>query len=235
MRHFGTLLGMLLIIGVAIACNSALSPSPTPMVTSIPITLPKIALPTLTATPTPLFSVDLTSISSTTLQSPLPWKVEFVQGNRVVAKQNEEIRLAKQPFTIRVTLPQPLPVMLNVLDNDSNYQVVHAGLHTDCPIPFCIGGGMVEDDYYKLPTELFTGKEIFHYLALDTQGQNWYRWNRATVIPEGIVFERDVMLIDNTPLEQFRKAKLYLLFFVDYRDKERIDEDELLKFVLVFQ
>jgi hypothetical protein len=214
---------MVVTILVLMGLGSACRPAPATQTTTI----------TPTVKPTPLLRVDLKSIPPVTLQPPLPWKVEFVQGDKVVQEQDGAVRLARQPFTIRATLPQALPVMLNVLDNDSNYQATHAGLHTDCPIPFCIGGGMVEDDF-TLPTSLVTGTVNYHYLVVDAQ-ERYYRWNRATVTRDGIVLERDVMLIDNIPLEQFRKAKLYLLFFVDYRDKEQIDEDELLKFVLVFQ
>lgn len=190
---------------------------------------------TPSAKATPLLRSDFGDMPDSLLPQPFLWPVEIVQHDKVINVHDGEVSLDRQPFTIRVTLFVPRAVHLNVLDDDSNFKAIQPGLHTDCPIPFCIGGGVAEDDYNQLPSRLYVGKIGYHLLTLDTQGENWYRWNRATETREGIVFERDVFFLNDTPIEEYKSARLYLVFFVDYHNYEVIDDDELKKVVLHFE
>ena len=190
---------------------------------------------TPSAKATPLLRSDFGDMPDSLLPQPFLWPIEFVQRNKVIEAHDGEVNLDRQPFTIRITLLVPRAVELNVLDNDSNFKAIQAGLHTDCPLPFCGGGGLAEDDYNKLPTTLFINKTGYHLLTLDTQGENWYRWNRATETREGIIFERDVFFLNDTPIEEYQQARLYLVFFLDYHNYEVIDADELKKVVLHFE
>jgi hypothetical protein len=61
------------------------------------------------------------------------------------------------------------------------------------------------------------------------------RWNRVSISGQESIFERDVAMLNETPVAQFNQQKLYLLFFIDYREQNTVNEDELKQVVLAFK
>jgi hypothetical protein len=162
------------------------------------------------------------------------WTVEIVQNGQVSSTETGQVQLARAPFTLRVTLPQPLPVKLNLNADDANFIALQPGFvfTEDCLQALCTGMDVAEERLN--PTQvLFVDPQSTHYLYY--QSPDDHRWSRATVDANGAVFERDVALLNDTPVEQFGASELYLLLFVDSANPGTIDPDELKKIALLLQ
>jgi hypothetical protein len=160
--------------------------------------------------------------------------VEIVQNGQVSSTETGQVQVARAPFTLRVTLPQPLPVKLNANADDANFIALQPGFvfTEDCLQALCTGMDVAEERLN--PTQvLFVDPQSTHYLHY--QGPDDHRWSRATVDAAGAVFERDVALLNDTPVEQFGASELYLLLFVDSANPGTIDPDELKKITLLLQ
>jgi hypothetical protein len=162
------------------------------------------------------------------------WTVEIVQGGQVIPAENGAVRLARAPFTMRVTLPQALPVKLNVNADDANFIALQPGyvFTEDCLDALCTGMDVAEERLN--PTqELFVDPQSTHYLYY--QGPDDHRWSRATVGEGSAVFERDVAVLNTLPIQEFGASELYLLLFTDSANPGVIDPGELQKIVLLLQ
>ena len=108
------------------------------------------------------------------------WSVEIVQDGQPLAATADEVQLPRAPFTIRVQMPQPLPVKLNALNTDANFQALQPGfaLTNDCTLALCTGMDVAEDRLNP-ERDLFVDPQLTHYLYY--QGPQDHRWSRADV------------------------------------------------------
>ena len=193
------------------------------------------ASPVLSATaapaePTPTVGAVPTTAGATDFQ----WSVEIVQNNQTLPAVNDQVPLARAAFTIRVRMPQPLPVKLNALNSDANFKALQPGfaLTDSCTLALCTGMDVAEDRLNP-QRDLFVDPQLTHYLYY--QGPEDHRWSRANVTAQGAVLERDVATLNMKPIEQYSDPALYLLFFVNYVNPDQIDPGELKKITLVFK
>src|SRR5262245_34102598 len=198
------------------ACSS---PVPTPA--------PATAAP-LPATPT-VGPVPTTALAA----AEFTWSVDIVQMSQVLTVTNDTVAAARAPFTIRVRMPQPLPVKLNALNSDANFKALQPGfvLADDCTLALCTGMDVAEDRLNP-EKDLFVDPQLTHYLYY--QGPQDHRWSRADITATGATLERDVVTLSTKPVEQYADPALYLLFFVDYTHPGQIDPGELKKLMLAF-
>lgn len=165
--------------------------------------------------------------------SEVTWTVEIVQGGQAASGETGQVNLAKAPFTLRLNLSVPLPVKLNLNADDGNFIALQPGFvfTADCLAAFCTGMDVAEERLN--PTQvLFVDPQSTHYLYY--QGPDDHRWSRATVTDAGAVFERDVALLNDVPIDQFGVSELYLLLYVDSLNPGTIDPGELKKIILLF-
>jgi hypothetical protein len=171
---------------------------------------------------------------------PFGFQVEVGQAGQFFPAGVEPVRLERQPFTLRLRLPAPLPVKLNALDTDDNFLVIQPGfvLSPECLAALCTGMDVAEE---KLNPQqlLFVDPLSTHYLYYT--GPDDHRWSRATVGPEGAVFERDVAVLmgdpslpAGTPVDLYPGPALYLLVYVDGFNPGVVDPGELAKVTLQF-
>jgi hypothetical protein len=162
------------------------------------------------------------------------WTVELVQNGQAFPTEAGQVTLLRAPFTLRVTLPQPLPVKLNVNADDANFIALQPGyvFAEDCFEALCTGMDVAEERLN--PTQvLFVDPMSTHYLYY--QGPEDHRWSRATVTETSAVFERDVALLNDVPIQDFGASELYLLLFVDSINPGTIDPGELKKIAVSLQ
>ena len=196
-----------------------------PAPTSAPVTAtaPRPATPTSGPVPT-------TALAA----AEFTWSVEIVQDGQTVSMTADTARLARAPFTVRVRLPQPLPVKLNAFNSDANFKALQPGasVSDDCTTALCTGMDVAEDRLNP-DKDLFVDPQLTHYLYY--QGPQDHRWSRADVTVTGAIMERDVATLNTKPIAQYADPALYLLFFVDYTKANQIDPGELKKITLAFQ
>jgi hypothetical protein len=203
------------------------SPATAPVATS--------TLPAQVGEPTPTVALAESPVptDASAPQAGGEWTVAVVQNGQVAPSENDQVRLARAPFTLRVTLPQPLPVKLNASGDDANFIALQPGyvFTEDCFDALCTGMDVAEERLN--PTQvLFVDPQSTHYLYY--QAPDDHRWSRATVDAGGAVFERDVSLLNDFAIDQFPGSELYLLFFVDSANTGVIDPGELKKITLLF-
>jgi hypothetical protein len=167
------------------------------------------------------------------------WQINITQNNRMLAEQNGEVGLTKNPFSIIVRAPKALTVKLNVSDSEKNFQRVYPGFNLDLKKngyrihPFVEGMSFGEDFFNKDET-LILDEKGNHYLFYNNEGQ--HRWTRADTLPGGFIFERKVssLLInrEKVPIENISKSRLYFLFLVKFVKNDIVSPDELKKLVL---
>lgn len=171
---------------------------------------------------------------------PFGYQVEVVQAGQEFSAGVEPVQIQRQPFTLRVLLPAPLPVKLNVLDTDDNFLVIQPGfvLSPECLAALCTGMDVAEEPLNPQQV-LFVDPLSTHYLYYTAPDD--HRWSRATVGPDGAVFERDVAVLvgdpalpEGAPVELYPGPALYLLFFVDGLNPGVVDPGELAKVTLQF-
>ncbi len=165
---------------------------------------------------------------------PFTWQVDIVQGGQTNPAGAGDILLARAPFTIRVTMPAPIAIKLNALDTDQNFQTIQPGmpLTGDCWTALCQGMDVAEEPLNPRQA-LYVDALSTHYLHY--AGPTDHRWSRATVTDSGAVFERDVALLNDLPVEQYSAPALYLLLLANATNPDVIDPGELSKITIVFQ
>ena len=210
---FAGLAGLMVLSACSAPAPTAAAPAATP------------APPTTTAGPVPT-----TALAA----SEFTWSVEIIQNNQPLATTNDQVQLARSPFTLRVKMPQPLPVKLNALNSDANFKALQPGfaLTDDCTLALCTGMDVAEDRLNP-ERDLFVDPQLTHYLYY--QGPQDHRWSRADVTAQGAVLERDVVTLNGKPVEQYKDPALFLLFFVNYTSPGKIDPGELKKITLAFK
>ncbi len=173
------------------------------------------------------------------------WVVEIVQDGEVISSPNQEYRLQKNPFTIRIRLPKPHHVQLNVLNKDDNFKRINPDLPIDsCPEtmqPFCIGMGFSGETGRLYIDEEYGEGHLFLYY----ENENDHNWDRVEISETQTVFERDVFGLvfqryhpnedEFILLQSFTGPRLYLVFLVNDRDRNLINEGELKKIILSFE
>jgi hypothetical protein len=214
---FGLMAGLIGLMALT-ACGG-------PATTAAPVATAVPALPSPTAGPVPT-----TALAA----SEFTWSVDIVQKNQVVRASNGQVALAKAAFTIRVSLPQPLPVKLNALNTDANFKALQPGfvLADDCTLALCTGMDVAEERLNP-ERDLFVDPQLTHYLYY--QGPQDHRWSRANISATGAVLERDVVTLNSKPIEQYADPALYLLLFVNYTNPGQIDPGELKQITLAFK
>jgi hypothetical protein len=212
---FAGLAGLMILAGCGGPAPSASAPATT--------AAPVVASPTAGPVPT-------TALAASDFQ----WSVEIVQNGQPLATANDQVQLSRSAFTIRVRMPQPLPVKLNALNSDANFKALQPGfaLTQDCTLALCTGMDVAEDRLNP-ERDLFVDPQLTHYLYY--QGPQDHRWSRVDLTAQGAVLERDVASLNGKPVEQYKDPALYLLFFVNYTNPGQIDPGELKKITLVFR
>ena len=162
------------------------------------------------------------------------WQVEIVQGENVHAADGGDVSIARAPFTIRVRAAQPLAIKLNAAVSDENFLLLQPGytFTEDCALALCTGMDVAEDAL-NLDGWLAVDPQSTHYLYYESPED--HRWSRATVSADGVVFERDVLLLNDTPVESHAGPALYLLLFANTGDPNVIEPGELKKITLNFE
>jgi hypothetical protein len=216
-RFVGYLFAGLAALLLLSACSAPVPSAAAPAATAAP--------PTPTAGPVPT-----TALAA----SKFTWSVEILQNNQPLATTNDQVQLARTAFTLRVKMPQPLPVKLNALNTDANFQALQPGfaLTDDCTLALCTGMDVAENRLNP-ERDLFVDPQLTHYLYY--QGPQDHRWSRADVTAQGAALERDVVSLNGKPVEQYKDPALYLLFFVNYTNPGQIDPGELKKITLAFK
>lgn len=224
-------MGAILLLALLLAACGQGSPAPATATAATSTFPPQVVEPTLTGgeteSPVPV------PTEAAAPQAGGEWTVEVVQNGQVASAEADQVRLARAPFTLRVTLPQPLPVKLNASGDDANFIALQPGyvFTEDCFDALCTGMDVAEDRLN--PTQvLFVDPQSTHYLYY--QAPDDHRWSRAVVDASGAVFERDVAVLNDFPIDQFPGSELYLLFFVDSGNPGVIDPGELRKITLLF-
>jgi hypothetical protein len=211
-----TLRPALLIVVAALAACARGGPAPTAQLAATPAEIATQAIPPTDAP-----------------AEPLVWEAAFLQNGQTLQIQNDTVTLARAPFTLQVQLPQPLAVKLNAYTTDQNFLALQPGFvfSDDCLLALCTGMDAAED---RLNPDqlLFVDVELTHYLYY--QAPDDHRWSRAEVTAGGATFERDVAVLNSTPIEQTTDPALYLLLFANAANERQIDPGELKKIVLIF-
>lgn len=199
------------------------SPAPAPT-SAPPANTIQPAATTTTTAPTPI------EVTATDFQ----WSVDIVQNGQTLTMTADQVTLSRTAFTIRVQMPQPLPVKLNALNSDKNFQALQPGfvLSQDCTLALCTGMDVAEDRLNP-DRNLFVDPQLTHYLYYSGPQDN--RWSRVSLTALGAVLERDVVNLNDKPIEQYADPALYLLFFVNYINPGQIDPSELKKITLIFR
>jgi hypothetical protein len=202
-----TLRPALLIVVAALAACARGGPAPTAQLAATPAEIATQAIPPTDAP-----------------AEPLVWEAAFLQNGQTLQIQNDTVTLARAPFTLQVQLPQPLAVKLNAYTTDQNFLALQPGFvfsddcllalcfSDDCLLALCTGMDAAED---RLNPDqlLFVDVELTHYLYY--QAPDDHRWSRAEVTAGGATFERDVAVLNSTPIEQTTDPALYLLLFAN--------------------
>ena len=190
--------------------------------------------PTATAAPLPATPTAGPVPTTALAAAEFTWSVEIVQNSQTLTATNNTVALARAPFTIRVRMPQPLPVKLNALNTDANFKALQPGfvLADDCTMALCTGMDVAEDRLNP-EKDLFVDPQLTHYLYY--QGPQDHRWSRADITATGARLERDVVTLNTKPIAQYQDPALYLLFFVNYTNPGQIDPGELKKITLAFK
>lgn len=162
------------------------------------------------------------------------WAVEIVQGGAALPEVNAAVGLPRAPFTLRVHMPAPAPLKLNVFNTDQNFQALQPGFGftDDCLLALCTGMDVAEERLNP-GAELFVDVELTHYLYY--QAPDDHRWSRVELAGGDAVLERDVAVLSGIPVEQTTDPALYLLFYLDQGSPQQIDPGELKKLVLLFE
>ena len=213
---------LLTLLALTLAACDRILPSPTPNFVVITDPPPTAGPPTPTTSPLP------------TGTGAVAWTVEFIQDGQPLAINNDAVSLAHAPFTIRVTLPAPVPVKLNAYITDQNFQDLQPGfaLTPDCVFALCTGMDVAEERLNS-GQMLFVDIELTHYLYY--AGPDDHRWSRVDITADRAVMERDVAFLNDVPIGQAADPALYLLFFVNEENPDQIDPGELKKIALFFQ
>jgi hypothetical protein len=212
---------LFVLLSVALAACTRGTPAPTAVAPTLSVTANTAAPPTPTSGLAPTPAGPITA-----------WTVEFIQAGEVLPIENDTVSVARAPFTLRVTLPAPVPVKLNVYNSDQNFQDLQPGfaLTPDCVFALCTGMDVAEERLNP-GQMLFVDVELTHYLYYSAPDD--HRWSRAVVTPERAVFERDVSYLNDIPVNLAADPALYLLFFVNEANPEMIDPGELKKIALI--
>jgi hypothetical protein len=230
-----------------VACSSGQQGVSQPMSTLVPTASPQLTATAL-AKQAPL-------LATLAAKGDFRWNINLIQDNVTIEAQNNEFKLRRKPFTLRIEVSKPIQVFLNVLDTDSNFVKIHAGLYANDSCvhgiySFCDFGGMA---IVTGPNELVIDKEYeegIHRFGLDPRLDEL--GSQFTITSDSIVYERYVSqltlltpsqqtdtgaktTITKIPLEQFMGEKLYLVFLAKHRDENIISDDELRKLAIVFQ
>lgn len=144
------------------------------------------------------------------------WHVEVVQDSSVRLRDNGAVVLRPAPFTLRVILPEPLAVELNVLDNNANFLALADSIPLDGG---CFGSGMgMAEGFFNESEDLMVEEQGCHFLYYN--GPADHRWSSATVTKSAAVFERRVRRlyyeVEHVPLSGMAGRSLYLIFVVDF-------------------
>jgi hypothetical protein len=162
------------------------------------------------------------------------WTVEIVQGGAALPEAAGAVSLARAPFTIRVSMAQPVAVKLNAYNTDQNFKVLRTGyvFAPDCQDAFCTGMDVAEERLNP-EQDLFVDPQLTHYLYYLAPDD--HRWSRADVSAQGAVLERDVARLNGAPIAEYAEPALYLMLLANPANEDLIDPGELKTLVLNFQ
>ncbi|MEM6431324.1 MAG: hypothetical protein AAF708_18955, partial [Deinococcota bacterium] len=174
------------------------------------------------------------------LMPPLDWSLELSQYGQQVTSEGDSIPLLADVFTVSINLPRPHPVYLNLATNDTNYQRLFVGedvTNRDNAL-FSLATGIAEFDFGQCYC-LTVHNTASHYLFYDSD--DLHRFNTVSSVPGQVQLVRIVdtfrilddssIDVQDVPVEQVQ-GRYYLTAWVDYRNENVIDADELKHVVL---
>jgi|GEM_PF-4457127 len=162
----------------------------------------------------------------------LSMNIDYAGGDTLISDR-ATIHIPRAPFTLRVHLPENLPVMLNVTQSDAVQWRVWPGFSPDCEsvAALCVGSGMAEGPFNPAKS-LWSGEDRMHYLYYESE--NDHRWSSMRASDSGPFFAREVAAIDDVPIEKTTMPALYFVVAAPLDDDGVIEPEELVRFTLRF-
>lgn len=158
-----------------------------------------------------------------------------------VNKQNQEICLDRNNFSLRVNMPLDGSAQISALDNQEDYNLAKSGMKLDDISYFTPGTGMAASGQYEA---MIIDNEANHYLCYSDDIND----SRVTMVSKdknniingewqingmGITDSSTYELTEYS-FEDFPLKKIYLVVFVDFDNDTVIDSGEIAKIVLAF-
>jgi len=158
--------------------------------------------------------------------------IDYAGGDAMISDRGA-IHIPRAPFTLRVHLPENLPVMLNVTPTDAVQWRVWPGFSPDCKsvAALCAGAGVAEEPFNKAKS-LWSGEDRMHYLYYESEDD--HRWTSMRPSDSGPFFAREVAAIDDVPIEKTTMPALYFVVAAPLDDDGVIEPEELIRFTLRF-
>lgn len=158
-----------------------------------------------------------------------------------VNKQDEEIRLDRNAFSLRVNMPLDGGAHIAALDNQIDYNAVDTGMKSEDVLYFIPGTGMATSGQYE---NMIIDNEANHYICYSDNPND----SRVTMISkdknniidgEWQIKGMEIRDTSNYELteysfEDFPLKKIYLVVFADFDNDTVIDSGEYSKIVLTF-
>ncbi|MHB8061537.1 MAG: Ig-like domain-containing protein [Ruminiclostridium sp.] len=158
-----------------------------------------------------------------------------------VNKQDEEIRLDRKDFFLRVNMPLDGGAQISALDNQIDYNLANGGMKSDDVLYLSFGTSMAASGQYEA---MIVDNEANHYICYSADPND----SRVTMISkdknniidgEWQIKGMEIRDTSNYELTEysfkdFPLKKIYLVVFVDFDNDTVIDSGEYSKLVLTF-
>ncbi len=162
-------------------------------------------------------------------------------GKEIKVKQDEQIRLDRSKFSLRLNMPLNGGAQIAALDSKMDYALAGAGKKSDDVIYLSLGTSMASDGPYE---EMIINNEANHYIFYSDN----FNESRLTLlskdkknIVDGEWQINGMGILDTSNYEltgysfkDFPLEKTYLVVFVDFNNDGIINSGEYTKVVLVF-
>ena len=168
--------------------------------------------------------------------------LRIVQNGKEIKinKQNQEIRLDRNDFSLRVNMPLDGGAQIAALDNQSDYNLTKGGLKSEDVSYFTPGTSMAASGQYEA---MIIDNEANHYLYYsdgnDSRVTKLSKDKNNMVDGEWQIHGMEIRDTSNYELmeysfEDFPLDTIYLVVYVDFDNDSVIDSGEYSKIVLTF-
>ncbi len=158
-----------------------------------------------------------------------------------VNKQDQEIHLDRNKFSLRVNMPLDGGAQISALDNREDYNLTKSGIKVDNVLYLSPGTGMAASGQYET---MVIDNEANHYLYysddLNESRVKMLSKNKNNIVDgEWQIQGMEIRDTSNYELieysfEDFPLKEIYLVIFVDFDNDNVIDSGEYSKIVLTF-